>query len=89
MLPAVVLTYSDDPVAVTLDIWAAERAEEWTLHMGPRGANILMADKAEKKELSVSLKWIGGRVLTTALLGFVPADKRVKAVADLTAKKLA
>jgi len=55
----------------------------WRRHMGPDGANFLMA-RVEKRQLGVSCTFIGGSLLVPGLLAYVSTEKRLRAARGLS-----
>ena len=76
------LFYSDDPLVITLDVFIAPAIVIWTEHMGPRGVNMIMGTPL-KREIGVSLSWIGGEVFLSGGLGFISGDKQARTLGTL------
>ena len=76
--------YSDDPLSMTLEPFVTTALVVWTKHTGPRGANITMGTHV-KRELGVSLGWIGGEMFLTGALGFITGAKQVRTLDEVRA----
>jgi hypothetical protein len=76
--------FADDPIVLCAGgvAMTVRALVAWSAFMGPRGVNMLMG-KAIKRELGVSLGWIGGRVLLPALLGYITGDRQARTLSEI------
>ena len=75
------MAYTDDPVWITFGACRMSRlCVRWYKHNKDAG---LIRSPPRKREIGVSMKWIGGKLFTSGLIAYIDDSKRTRTLLEL------